>query len=71
MITLIRTVRPGGTLLYLPGGIAARLQIIEGRTLTSAQWCDREVQALIASRTAANAAKKTCDHKWHRENRYT
>ncbi len=70
MIHLIPTLRPDGTLLWIPQGIATLLGVAADARLTEAQWENRELQALIQSRLKANEAGVKCTNAWHEENGY-
>lgn len=60
--------RPDRTLVWLPNGLVQRLGLQRGKQITTLQWNDREMVALLASREKANEAKQRCDADWHIKN---
>lgn len=55
--TLVFTIRPGGTSLWLPAATARRLEVKRGALLTSDQFASREIQELLAERRAKDRQK--------------
>jgi hypothetical protein len=51
-------------------GIAQRLRVDRGASLSPEQWADHEVVALVQSRLSANESGRSCDAEWHRKNGY-
>lgn len=72
MMALLPTLRADGTLFYLPPEMAKRLGVNAGDRLTAAQWEDRELQAMLASRVLRNEPPSSgrCTVEWHQENGY-
>lgn len=70
MMELLPALRADGTLFYLPPEMAKRLKVAAGVRLSPAQWEDRELQAMLASRIARNEAKGHCNADWHTDNGY-